>query len=593
MKKHFFESAREIDLSYRKGLDRRSQHLMTGRLLLFFAAIFAAAAGYDQQLPALYALAAGFLIAFARLLQRHTEVKHLLLFLDSHLAILSQYLGRFNSEWHQFTEKGDRYLSEQRPQGTDLNLFGPDSIYQYLCAARTRRGRDRLAEALSPLPGPRELALKRQQGTSELIHRPRLCIDLQALSSLLPEDQDTSSLLQTIQGHHITVNPWLRRLSFGLPLLALVTLAAAAFGLISWAVPGILYLCQLLLASLCFRRSERALSPLFHLQDALQLYYYIFQRLENSGFSSPYMNELQLRIRTAGGAAHALHELARLSDYADMRRNYFFFVMSNLLCLWDLHCTARFARWQQHAAKNLGGWIDAWSEIELLMSFAVIGQTRRQYTFPELLTGPAPHIEAEGLSYLLLPEDQAVANDTTADAETRIITGSNMSGKTTYLRTLASAAILAYAGAPVGADRLALTPLAVFTSIRITDDLSRGLSTFYAELLRIKSMVEFARQQTPMLICIDEIFKGTNSADRIIGARAAIEHLTSPWSITLVSTHDFELCDLTSPNTTPVVNYHFAEHYEGDRIAFDFKLKPGRCQTTNAQYLLKMAGIIE
>ena len=95
------------------------------------------------------------------------------------------------------------------------------------------------------------------------------------------------------------------------------------------------------------------------------------------------------------------------------------------------------------------------------------------------------------------------------------------------------------------------------------------------------------------MLCIDEIFKGTNSADRIIGARAAIEHLTSPWSITLVSTHDFELCDLTSPNSTPVVNYHFAEHYEGDRIAFDFKLKPGRCQTTNAQYLLKMAGIIE
>ena len=106
-------------------------------------------------------------------------------------------------------------------------------------------------------------------------------------------------------------------------------------------------------------------------------------------------------------------------------------------------------------------------------------------------------------------------------------------------------------------------------------------------------MVEFSREKMPMLICIDEIFKGTNSADRIIGAREAINRLTNPWSITMVSTHDFELCELQSPNDTPVCNYHFAEHYEGDKILFDYKIKPGRCQTTNARYLLKMAGIMD
>ena len=590
MKKHFFESAREIDLSYRKHLDRRSQHLMTARLVLFALALFSAAAGYDQHLPVLYAFAAACTIAFMRLLQHHTDVKNLLLFLDSHLAILSQYLGRFNEEWHQLAETGERYRSEKLPQGADLNLFGADSIYQYICPARTPRGPDLLAAALSPVPGDRALAAKRQQGTAELIRRPRLCIDLQALAGLLPDHQDATGFLRNLQGNHIALNPLLHRLSFGLPLLSLLSLTAAAAGFIGWLAPGILYLLQLLLAALCFRRSERALAPLFHLQPALQLYTHIFQRLEHSGFSSACMNELQLRLH---GSARSLRRLERLSDYADMRRNYFFFIMSNLICLGDLHCIDRFSHWQQHSARSIGDWIDVWSEIELLMSFAVIGQTRQLYTFPELLAGPEPHIEAAGLAYLLLPEDKAVGNDTRTAAETRIITGSNMSGKTTYLRTLASAAILAYAGAPVCAQKLALTPLTVFTSIRVTDDLTRGLSTFYAELLRIKSMVEFSQKKIPMFICIDEIFKGTNSADRIIGARAAIERLTNPWSITFVSTHDFELCHLTSPNTTPVTNYHFAEHYVGDRIAFDFKLKSGRCQTTNAQYLLKMAGILE
>ena len=167
-----------------------------------------------------------------------------------------------------------------------------------------------------------------------------------------------------------------------------------------------------------------------------------------------------------------------------------------------------------------------------------------------------------------------------------------MSGKTTYMRTLASSLVLAYAGAPVCAKSFACTPMAIFTSIQVHDDQSQGISTFYAELLRIKQMVDFSQKQTPMFICIDEIFKGTNSADRIIGAREAIKRLTRPYAITLVSTHDFELCDLQSDNDIPVTNYHFAEYYENNKIKFDYKIKNGRCQTTNAQYLLKMAGIL-
>ena len=166
-----------------------------------------------------------------------------------------------------------------------------------------------------------------------------------------------------------------------------------------------------------------------------------------------------------------------------------------------------------------------------------------------------------------------------------------MSGKTTYMRTLGSNAVLAYAGAPVCAQSFALTPMAVYTSIQISDDLAGGISTFYAELLRIKKMMTYSKRGRPMLILIDEIFRGTNSADRIVGAREAIRRLTLPHAITIVTTHDFELCDLGSEGV-PVENAHFEEHYEGDKILFDFKIREGRCRTTNAQYLLRMAGIM-
>ena len=148
--------------------------------------------------------------------------------------------------------------------------------------------------------------------------------------------------------------------------------------------------------------------------------------------------------------------------------------------------------------------------------------------------------------------------------------------------------MLAYAGAPVCAESFSVSKMAIFTSIRVNDDLSQGLSSFYAEILRIKSMIEYSKKNLPMLVCIDEIFKGTNEVDRLIGAKEAIKRLTNEKNITLVTTHDFELCEMSC-----VKNSHFQEYYEGDKIKFDFKLREGRTQTTNAKYLLKMAGILE
>ena len=274
------------------------------------------------------------------------------------------------------------------------------------------------------------------------------------------------------------------------------------------------------------------------------------------------------------------------------RRNFFFYFLANGLFAFDFAAGLLFERWCRREGARLAPALAVWHECEVLLSLSTLAVTQARTVFPVFLEGEAPRLTATALRNPLLPEESAVANDAALTAGTTIITGSNMSGKTTWLRTLGMNAVLAWAGAPVCAAAFSLSPLALYTSIRVDDSLAEGMSTFYAELLRIKEMVAAERTGRPLLLLIDEIFKGTNSADRITGARAALAHLTNAHSITLVSTHDFELCDLEVPGGS-VRNAHFEEHYTDGKIAFDYRLRAGRCETTNAVYLLRLVGILD
>ena len=591
MNKNFFQAARETDLAEKRRLDRRGQMLSWLRLTTFFLCLLALAAAWDTGALEIYLVAVALACCFTALLRRHGRLFEQRLLLESHIAALSNFLARFSGEWHNFPVTGAEYLKDELPQAQNLSLFGADSIYQYLCAARTKAGRDRLADALSPFPADLTLARKRQKAVEELIARPRLVLDLTAAAALLPDGHDTKPLLAALQRN--TEKPYAGTafIAWVLPAALALAIVGASLSLIGWTMPAMLVLLQFLIAFALGRRTASAQKPLAAMHRELRLYERLFSRLEDATFQSPHLIALQAQLK-AGGAARSLRRLAALADHAHTRHNLIFLLLANAFFLSDLHFAHRIAHWQEKAAAHLGDWLAVWAETEVLLSLSTVGLVREMYAFPELLEDASPRLEAKNLTHLLIPEEKAVPNDIDATAGTRIITGSNMSGKTTYLRTIASACVLAYAGAPVPGERLCLSPLHIFTSIRVTDDAAHGLSTFYAEILRIKSMMAFKEKSLPMLIVIDEIFKGTNSADRLIGAREAISRLTGADFITLVSTHDFELCEIES-DAAPVTNWHFEESYEDDKLLFDYKIKEGRCTTRNAQYLLKMAGIME
>lgn len=591
MNRQFYDNEREIDLAEQKTLHKREKKIVAARSATFLAAAVSFALGWDFGVNYLYIVAALFAMIFIRLMNYHEDLKRRKRFLKSRLAVLNSYISRARGTWRKRSNDGSIYLKNNRPQDVDLHIFGEGSIFQYICAARTKRGRDLLAEAFNPEPPDLNEVRNRQRGVAEILQRPRLSLDLEAYARLMPNNHDTSELIVSVEEELPPLGK-IYRLRFVMPLILIATCFLAWHGIIAYELsPLFVMLISLVISIVALPAVNELLAPLKIISKELRLYRAIFERLESTNFSSNRLNAIRDILTDEVSATQKLKTLSLLVDAANARHNPIFFILGNALFLSDFFLVVAFMKWRVDAANHLRTWLDAFAEVEVLISLASIGQTRTTYCFPTFYEEEEPHLSVEGLTSLLVADTKGVPNDVELKAGTTIITGANMSGKTTWIRTLAAAVIVAYSGAPVCAKSFAVSRLAVMTSIRVNDDLSQGVSTFYAELLRIKSMIEYTEKNLPMLACIDEIFKGTNVNDRVIGAKEAIRRLTNEHSITLVTTHDFQLCDMVDENPN-IENAHFEEHYEGDEIKFDFKLRKGRTHTTNAKYLLRLAGIL-
>lgn len=590
MNRQFYDNEREIDLVEQKTLHKREKKIVAARTITFLAAGASFAIGWDNGIHYLYIVAALLAMIFIRLMNYHDRLKRRRRFLKSRMTVLNSYIARARGTWRNRSNDGSIYLKNNRPQDVDLHIFGEGSIFQYICAARTKRGRDLLAAAFNPEPPDLSEVRNRQRGVAEILQRPRLSLDLEAYARLMPNNHDTSELIVSVE----EALPPLRKiylLRFVMPIILIASAVLAWHGLINEFAPLFVMLFSLVIAVAAIPAVNELLAPLKVISKELRLYQAIFERLESTNFTSNRLTAIRNLLTDEVSAAQKLKELSLLVDMASARYNPIFFIIGNALFLADFFLVAVFMQWRVDAANHLRTWLDAFAEVEVLISLASIGQTRTTYCFPTFYEDDEPHLSVEGLTSLLVADAKGVPNDVELKASTTIITGANMSGKTTWIRTLAAAVMVAYTGAPVCAKNFAVSRLAVMTSIRVNDDISQGVSTFYAELLRIKSMIEYTEKNLPMLACIDEIFKGTNVNDRVIGAKEAIRRLTNEHSITLVTTHDFQLCDMVDENTN-ISNAHFEEYYENDEIKFDFKLRKGRTHTTNAKYLLRMAGIL-
>jgi len=588
-------------VSDRVSLLRGITFVIAGLLLLF---------GYQQKNPALFVLAAGFGLAFLLLVIYHGKLEEEQACLKDSQSVVKDYMARFDDGWKSFPVDGSRYLSDGFLEARDLDLFGKSSLYQYICTASTIWGQDQLALWLS-LPGKGQApdsALQiaqemksRQQAVAELAQKPEFCMELEAGARRLRETEYDKSrkmmdnFFQTLKVRNYFPMVYRILIRF-FPLLALTFLFSALLGIHSYLTMPLFVLLafvQLMSAFLGFYWNNKVLSPIYQMNKTITPYRKLFQLLEQESFDSPYLRELQKTLQKNGTASAALKELEEISDSVCARHNIYAFVLYNGLFLHDYYCMERYGKWKDNYRDSLESWVKELGKAEALTSLSVICHTRKSHCLPVIVDSRRPILKASNIRHPLINEPVAVGNDINLTHSACIITGSNMSGKTTFMRSIGINLALAYAGGFCTAANLQLSLMELCTSIRTEDNVNEGISTFYAELLRIKQMIEVSKKQVPMISLIDEIYKGTNSKDRIFAAKETIRNLSRPYTFTLVTTHDFELCDLENDLGIDAKNYHFTEHYKGNRILFDYKLREGRCTTTNARYLLRMAGILE
>ncbi len=503
-------------------------------------------------------------------------------------------LDRLDGRWTQFPSKGERFAADGHLFADDLDVFGRASLFQLLDATETRLGTERLAALVSREGDePREAVRARQDAVKELAGKVALREGLSAAGATLAEEKpDPRPFLAWAESPGgVGGLP-------GLPIFAKV-LPFVTVGLFVFAhdlgQPRLVALAPLvlqlaLLGSVRARVAEitAAVSAREH---GFARYGGMLAALEAEPFTSPLLTALRERLRASGADATAeMARLSRILGFLDARNNEVFRIFIAPALMWDYNCALALDGWRARAGKHVRAWLDALAEVEALASVAGFAFDRPDHAFPELVEGP--RLEAEGLAHPLIAAGKRVANDVTipAPGHALVVTGSNMSGKSTLLRAVGLACVLARAGGPVCAKRLVLGDARVATSMRVRDSLEEGTSRFYAELKKLKLVLGCARQ-APTLFLLDEILHGTNSRERLIGARAILKELLARGALGAVSTHDLALGEIEGEAGGRVRNVHLEEQVEGDVMTFDYRLRDGVVQSSNALRLMRIVGL--
>lgn len=577
---------------------RANDRLSNYRLGCFLLGLVAALATYRFIRPDLgVAIGLATLALLVLLAVRHGQIRQRLRQTEALRQLNRRGLARLHGDWAAFSDTGAEFADEDHPYASDLDLFGPGSLFQWTSSAITPLGRQALAEWLRQPPTDLAEVEARQIALQELAENLDWRQRLEAEGMLVADKfAAPQPLLRWAQAAE-QLSAGMRLAVRALPVITILTVLLNALHLwVPWPVPVLLILLHLALLRSDSRRRGEMLTTVYRHEASLSTYAVLLQQIEALSVNSPWLQARQQKLRDAQGqsAGEQIRRLSRIVESISNRRNILF-VIINVLALWDYQCQIALEDWKRRSGRLLGTWLEVIAAIEALASLANIRFDHPDWAFPGLATSPAEascSFSARALGHPLLGESRVV-NDFTLSAPTRValITGSNMSGKSTWLRTVGSNLVLAYAGAPVCAEQFQAPLVRLWTSMRVSDNLQQSISSFYAELLRVKRIVSAAKAEPPVCFLLDEIFKGTNSEDRHQGAKALINQLLRDGAFGLVSTHDLELGELEQSSHGQVKNYHFREYYQGDEIRFDYRLRPGISTTRNARHLIRLAGI--
>lgn len=576
---------RRATLAQIQAIDARISY---GRLVVFAAGVIVAAIVWRGALSPWWLAVP--LVVFVALVVYHDRILRRRAAASRAIAYYERGVARIEDRWIGTGSPGDRFRDDNHVYANDLDLFGPGSLFELLSTARTRAGEARLADWLKQPASPSELAAR-----GEAVRELSSALDLREALSLAGDDVAAGvqgeALIAWAQGP-ATVNLSLRVIPV---VLTAMTLASAGWGLTTGdtTLLEIAVVVQSLFAWTQRHNVERALHAADGPARDLDLLSHVLEQLETAHFSSPRLRGVRERLESRGRAASSsIRSLHRLIEMHDWQHNLVFTLVGFFL-LWGTHLAWAIEAWRARHGREVATWIEAVADVEALASLGAYRYEHPNDLFPEVIDSTEAVLEGDDLGHPLLPAARMVRNSVHLAGATRllVVSGSNMSGKSTFLRTVGINTVLALAGAPVRATRLRLTPLAIGATLRIQDSLQEGRSRFYAEITRIRRLSDLAGGSPPLLFLLDELFHGTNSHDRVVGASGVLHALLDRGAIGLITTHDLALTAIADHLAPRAANVHFEDWFEAGELRFDYRMKPGPVTRSNAIALMRAVGL--
>lgn len=539
-------------------------------------------------------VAGGIAIGFVWLGIHIQSLNHRISRLKRAIAYYEQSIARLAGNWTGKGDTGEDLLPNEHLYARDLDLFGRASLFELLCQARTRSGRQTLAAWLLAPAEPATI-LERQAAIGELSQKLDFREDLAVIGAGNPTPLRKLQLADWGEAQPTVLA------TAPLILFRLITVAGAAAAaslvadVLGAGMPGlrIFYLLMGMVCGSILWHYRQPIHAVLHAAEnaagEVALLAEVLARIEREQYTSAPLAALRAQLDIAGlPPSKRIAQLRRIMDLVDSR-DHFLVRLLGPLVLYDLHLAFALENWRKLSGPSMRRWIDAVGQLEALSSLANYAYENAGDVFPTI-TSAAPQFSGKALSHPLMPRGKAIANDIDL-GPALIVSGSNMSGKSTIMRTIGVNAVLAQAGAPVRATSLTLSPLTIGASISTHDSLEGNTSRFYAEILRLRDIMQQAAGQRPVLFLIDEVLSGTNSHDRRIGASAILRGLVERNAIGLMTTHDLALTKIAEELAPRVANVHFEDQLIDGRMRFDYRMQPGVVTHSNAIELMRSIGL--
>ena len=577
-----------------KQIKKRRNLITLAKLLTFGYMIFLIYLLINHSTQPLLLLGIGAILVFIFLTLWDSQIiyrQHLIEELLRINTLESDYLaGNFSA-----LDQGERFNDPAHPYAHDLDLFGEDSLFQHLNRTVTFSGTQKLVSWLLSLSKDPEVIHSRQQAAEELCAEPEWCQHFRAAGALHPTQALDAVILKSgpTESPFFSKHSTVRLILWIANTIVIVSWAVTSFTPLPFSISLVLSLLQLSALALYIKKINAYHQRLNLFLKTISNYLPLVRLIHDQSFRSPYIQKIRHSLFTPeSNSLQALTQLHRIQNSLDQRGNIVIAFILNGLYLKDFHTLLRLDHWRKKYGPDIETWTDVLSEADALISMANYRFNHPAYCLPVICQDRL--LDTEEIGHPLLKSERNVTNDFSICSlhQIAIVTGANMAGKSTFLRTIGVNLILAQSGNVVCSRYFAFQPMTLFTSMRTTDSLSKDTSYFHAELLRLQQLVNIAQQEDKVFIILDEMLKGTNSVDKLNGSLAFLKRILSYPISGLVATHDLALGELADDFPEHFFNVCFEIVHSGSQITYDYKLHPGISSNMNASILLKQMGLI-